>query len=250
MKVKYLTLFLYAGFQTVAYSQVENMVTDRPDQTESPATVAPKHIQVENGFSIENVNVDTKNTVYHTSLWRYGINEKFELRLITDLRKSEELGHKINGITPIKLGFKSKLSEESGFWPQLSFIGHIAFPTLASHDFKTTYYAPSFRFALQNTLSDRVGLGYNIGTEWDGESTEPTFIYTISSSITITDKLGCFFELYGFLPQESSADHRADTGITYFISPNFMLDLSGGIGLSKTSPDNFISAGFTFRLPR
>lgn len=250
MRVKFVILFVIFGFQGVVFSQVENMVTDRPDQTESPATVAPKHIQVENGFSNENVDVETKNTVFHTSLWRFGVNENFELRLITDLRKSEGSGYKINGFSPIKLGIKSKLSEESGFWPQLSFIGHISFPTLASRDYKATYYAPSFRFALQNTLSDRVGLGYNIGTEWDGESAEPTFIYTISSSITITDKLGCFFEIYGFLPQESSADHRADTGITYFISPNFMLDLSGGIGLSKSSPDNFISAGFSFRLPR
>lgn len=250
MRAKYVTAFFICVFQNFIFSQTENIVTDRPDQTESPAIVAPKHIQVENGFSIENVNDDSKNTIFHTSLWRYGVNDNFELRMITDLRQSEGIGYKVNGFTPIKLGFKSKLSEEAGIWPQLSFIGHIAIPTLASDAFKSDFYAPSFRFAMQNTLSKKVGLGYNIGAEWDGVSAEPSFLYTISSSISITEKLGCFFEWYGFLPQTGSADNRADTGLTYFITPNFMIDVSGGIGLSSGSPDSFISGGFSFRLPR
>ena len=250
MKVK-LSIALFVFLSPALFSQeVENMITDRPDQTESPAIVAPKHLQVENGFSLENENENIKNTVFHTSLWRYGINEFFELRLITELRQEKTFDNNIEGFTPVRIGFKSKLADEKGLWPQVSFIGQISVPSISSKHFKSTYNGPGFRFVMQNTLSDRVGLGYNFGTEWDGESPEPTFIYTISSSITLTDKLGCFFEFYGYLPQDNNADHRADTGLTYFITPNFMLDLSGGIGLSKNSPDNFISAGFSFRLPK
>jgi hypothetical protein len=232
------------------FSQGNSIITDRPDQTESPSIVLAKSIQIENGYSVEKVNENEINTIFHTSLWRYGINDNFELRLITELRKEKNLRNTTIGLSPIKLGFKSKLTEEKGVWPAISFIGHLSLPYLSNEVFESPYFGPSFRFTFQNTLSDKIGLGYNLGAEWDGVSAEPVFIYTISSSFSISEKVGCFFELYGYLPQDNIKDHRADMGLTYYIRPNFMVDISGGIGISDVSPDQFISGGFSIRLPK
>jgi outer membrane putative beta-barrel porin/alpha-amylase len=59
--------------------------------------------------------------------------------------------------------------------------------------------------------------------------------------------LSCFVELYGYLPEFGSPDHRFDAGFTFLITNMFQLDLSGGLGLSEISPDYFISTGFSVK---
>jgi len=58
---------------------------DRPDQTECPFITPKKHIQIENGFTFETIDQSQISFSYPSTLWKYGVNEKFELRLITEL---------------------------------------------------------------------------------------------------------------------------------------------------------------------
>jgi len=226
----------------------EPIETDRPDQTETPAIV-PKHIfQMENGFSFEKNDRHSKSFILPTSLMKYGVNGNFELRLITEFSIEDMDGTKISGLNPLLIGFKAALAEEKGIWPKTSIIAHLMIPELASEEFKTTYYAPSFRFTMQHTLTDKINLGYNLGAEWDGESPEPTFIYTMTCGLSLSEKLGCYGELYGFAPQKNKADHRFDGGFTYLITDNVMIDASGGFGISANAPDYYTALGFSFRL--
>lgn len=146
------------------------------------------------------------------------------------------------------VGFKVRIAEEEGIFPKTSLIGHMSIPKLASEEFQTDFYAPEFRFVMQHTLSEKVSLSYNLGGEWDGFTPEPTFIYTLATGVSVTEKLGAFVELYGFAPQEDKSDHRFDGGLTYLISNNFMIDLSAGGGITENAPDYFAAVGFSFRL--
>ena len=137
--------------------------------------------------------------------------------------------------------------EEKGIIPLTSFIGHIGIPKLASSNYKATYFAPEFRFTMQHTISEKQSLAYNIGAEWNGETAEPTFVYTLTTGYSLGEKIGAYFELYGFVPQIEKPDHRFDAGLTYLFNPNHQLDISGGFGLSKTSPKYFVSLGYSFR---
>lgn len=220
---------------------------DRPDQTECPFIVPRGFIQIENGISLEQVDKDTRSYVHPTSLWKYGLNNNAELRLITEFNTFEQDSFSLTGLEPITLGFKVRICEEKGIIPKTSFIGHLTVPAFASRDLQATYYAPAFRFTMQHTLSERFGLAYNLGTSWDGESAEPTFIYTLTSGFEATDKLGLYAELYGFVPQFSDVDHRFDGGITYTFGPGFIMDLSGGGGLTENAPDWYVALGFSFR---
>jgi len=92
-----------------------------------------------------------------------------------------------------------------------------------------------FRFAMQNTLSKIVSLGYNLGAEWDGESPTPSWIYTIATGFNISDKRFSYVESYGFITKGSLPDHNVDAGVTSLFSKDAQLDLSGGFGLSSTS---------------
>lgn len=251
MKLNYFFIVLFIltfGNISAQEEKKEPIETDRPDQTETPSIVPKGMFQMETGFGFERVDGSSENFVVPTSLLKYGLNGTFEFRLIAEFSTDKTDGTTISGLSPILVGFKVAIAEEKGIWPKTSLIGHLSIPEFASDEFKTAYYAPMFRFTMQHTLSDKINLGYNLGAEWDGETPEPTFIYTLTTGISLSEKTGCFVELYGFAPQKDTAEHRFDAGFTYLISDNFMIDASGGFGITENAPDYFAAAGFSFRL--
>lgn len=220
---------------------------DRPDQTECPFITPVNYFQLENGFTMERIDPQNRTFSFPGSLIKFGLNEKTELRLVTEFTGVESHSEYISGFMPLVLGFKTALFEEKGIVPLTSFIFHLAAPTLASEEFELTYLAPAFRFTMQHGLSDKVSLSYNLGAEWDGESAEPVYIYTLAAGFSLSDRWGYYAESYGFVPGRGDADHRMDSGFTYLVSNDFMLDFSGGLGLSELSPDYYIALGVSFR---
>lgn len=220
---------------------------DRPDQTECPFITPKKYIQIENGFNVEKYANNKSNYILPTTLWKYGINEKFELRIITEVITEKINFKNRTAITPITIGFKTSLFEEKGFLPKTSFIGHITTSSIGSKYYHTENIAPSFRFVMQHTLSKKVVLAYNIGAEWNGENANQNYIYTLTTGISLTDKVGCYAELYGFLSKYDKADHRFDGGFTYLINNDFIIDLSSGLSFTKSDFRNYLSFGLSYR---
>ncbi len=221
---------------------------DRPDQTECPFIVPAKYVQVEMGISYENADADSKNFAYPSALWKYGINDNVELRLITEVASEKNRAFTTKGIRPLTIGFKARLWEEKGMIPKTSFIGHLQSSALGSNKFRTTYVAPAFRFTMQHTLSSNLSLGYNLGAEWNGETPEPTYLYTLTVGKSWTERLGSYAEIYGFVPQGEKAAHLVDLGFTYLLTNDLMADISGGFGLTDNAPHNFIAMGISFRI--
>lgn len=241
-------LFVFLMLQNHLLAQeMPSIQTDRPDQTECPFIVPKNYFQLENGFTYEKTNSETAQIVAPTILTRFGINDHFELRLITEYSIEDDFSNNISGINPILIGFKTRLFEEKGIIPITSFIGHIGIPKAGSKSLQTIYYAPEFRFTMQHTISEKQSLSYNLGAEWNGETAEPTFIYTLTSGYSLTGKIGFYIEFYGFVPQIEKPDHRFDAGLTYLLNPNHQLDISGGFGLSKISPEYYVALGYSFR---
>ncbi len=226
----------------------EPIVTDRPDQTETPTLVPKGMVQIETGFEYDKIDGNASSALSPTVLFKYGVNENFELRLITEYETDKTGDEKLSGLNPVLIGAKITLCDEKGIIPKTAFLGHLLLPDLASKDFKADYYATEFRLTMQHTLSDKIDLGYNLGAQWDGFSPEPTFIYTLTTGFELSEKTSIFAEIYGFAPQHDKADHRFDTGLTYLISDNMAVDFSGGFGITDNAPDYFVSGGFSFRI--
>lgn len=235
----------------------EEMVTDRPDQTES-AMIVPKHsIQVETGFMFEHdeptARASINNLTYNTTLLRIGLNQYFELRVIQEYLGSKvELGGdevKMNGFSPLSIGAKIKVARGNRWVPETAFLGHITFPT-GQDGFDQTHISGDFRFSMEYDLCERFSLGINLGGETDGETPNFTGIYTLVVGYSPIDRLGFFVESYGFITHKADMphDHRFNAGSTFSITNLVQLDLSGGVGLSDQSPDYFISTGISFRL--
>ena len=227
--------------------QLPPIQLDRPDQTECPFITPKNYIQLESGWMIQKENSNTQTSKYPSTLWKYGINDKFELRLIAEYVSQSSNGQKINGIKPITIGFKTALVEEKGILPKISFIGHLTSSTLGSKPFHSNYLAPSFRFTIQHTLSEKATLAYNLGAEWDGENAGETYLYTLTTGYGLTQKLSCYAEVFGYFPKFEKAQHSIDGGFTYLINNNLMVDVSGCLGITATAPQNYIAFGISYR---
>jgi hypothetical protein len=242
------TTFLF-GQQDSTMMIVAPIETDRPDQTETASLVPKGYFQMENGFSIE----DTEPGFIYThpsTLWKVGVSEFFELRVITEYINIQlDPNPKVDGFLPVQVGFKSKLLDQKGFIPKTSFIGHLSLPGVASKQFRQTYFAPSLRLAFLHNIAERYSLAYNAGAEWDGETARPDFIYSLSLGANIVGGLGIYGELYGNTPQQLADDSelRADAGLTYLISNDVIVDVSGGMGLSDNAPERYVAIGLSYR---
>ena len=238
-----ITSFLIFSF----YKSQENIQTDRPDQTESTSITPANYFQIETGFHYEKTSDNSSNFALPTILWKYGVIEHFELRLETNFI-SEKIDHETtSGFPPVTFGFKTRLVDEKKWIPAISFLGHLTTNKWGSKEFQTTHLSPSFRFLFNHTLTDKFSIGYNFGAEWNGESPDTTGLYTFATALSVTEKLGAFAEIYGYVNKYKSADHRIDGGFTYHLNHNFQLDASAGLGLSEISPDYLISCGFSYR---
>lgn len=235
------------------------LITDRPDQTESSSLVPHKMIQFETGFMYENNETsDSKfrSYAYNTSLIRYGLMKNLELRLgleyLGDVVESKSNNEKnsMSGFGPLYLGFKTKIAEEKGCMPEVAFLGAMTLPSSANENYKPSNPAANMRFAFSHTLSNKFSLGYNLGAEWNGDSAIPEYFYSLALSVGLSQKFGMFIESYGLMMKDNNGEHLLDTGFTYLILPNIQIDISGGLGLNSNAIDHFISAGISIRLPR
>ena len=238
---KALIAFLLSQF---FYSQ-EVIQLDRPDQTETVFVVPKNFLQIESGFMYEKTNKTDKHLHLPTILWKYGLNNKVELRIITEFSKTITNSENIYQLQPISLGFKTELIEEKGIIPKISFIGKAELRKSEILQRKTI--TPAFRFTFQNNINDKTSLGYNLGIFWN-EDLQETYLYTFALGKSINPELNYFVEMYGFISPDQSADHRINGGFTYLVNKDFMLDTSAGIGLSEKSAKYFISLGISYRI--
>jgi len=259
---KIITLFIIiigsVGFANAQNNIKQELVTDRPDQTESAFTVPKGFLQIETGILSETDETDVvkeKINALNTTLFRFGLLDNWELRFgyeyldytYTDKLTSSEIS--FNGSGPLVIGTKILIAEEDGYIPQLAFLGHLTLPGTGKDEFETNYLAPDFRFALEYTISEQISFGANIGTEWDSSHPRSNNFYSFVLGIGILENLGMFLESYGYIIEKSDPDHRVDFGITYSILDNLQLDASAGLGINDLAPDSFISAGLSYRLP-
>lgn len=248
----HLTL-IFTASAAVQAQQTSRMETDRPDQTESPYLTKKNYLQAEFGFNLEKIDGLTQ-WVHPTALWKLGLNERFEFRMITEMQTIQvqsgtTIASRKTGLLPIQFGGKLALTEERGLRPKTSLIAHTALPRWGGAVFQTPKWSPNFRFVMQNTLSERAAVGYNVGAEWDGFSKTPDWIYTFAPGYNLGKNGYAYVELWGSVRKGSSPQHSLAGGLAYYFTDDTKIDLSGSYGLSEAATDYYVAVGFSFRTP-
>jgi len=191
------------------------------------------------------------------TLARIGLLERLELRAGWDGYVAEDDG-RADGLGDTELGAKWRFGEERGKRPELALILGSTLPTGAER-VSSERFDPTLRLCASQTLSERLSLGYNVGSTWESEEgddgrrhTLGRALYTTSLGIGLSEATGVFLELSGEIG--TSADggpaHSFDTGLTHLLRPNLQLDVAAGIALSEDADDAFVGLGLSLRLPR
>ena len=257
-KIFVIVLFCVISVTQYSFSQVDDISTDRPDQSESPYLMDKGFFQIEAGVVSEHdepvKDVKTSSLSAPSVLLRYGIAKNVELRAGIEVNNSKTTisgtSTSESGMGPIMAGTKIKLFTEKGSMPETALLLSVSIPFKENSAFQSDYIGTEFRFAMTNSLGKRFSLSYNIGGEFGSGEPGATGLYTIALGASLVKKLSGFVELYGFMPQKTSPDHRFDAGLTYLILKNVQVDLAFGFGISERSPDYFIGGGVSVRLPK
>lgn len=232
-------------------AQVEKIDPERPDQSESPDLVKKNIFQAEFGFNKENNSGGSYDLLHPTTLFKYGL-KKIELRMEIVSRSSYEdiisNSKWENGFDPVTIGFKMNLFNEKFILPKTSLITSFAIPAFSSKAFHTDHIAPSIKLVMLNTLSDHADLSYNLGAEWDGFSTSPDWLYSISQGFGLSENWNIYIEVFGSIHEKEQPQHNIDAGIGYCLSNDTKIDISGGFGISGAAPKNYFAVGFSFRV--
>ncbi len=249
-------LFIHSAFAQDEYPPI---VTDRPDQTQSAVTVPLKTLQIESGFHFswrDKEGVETKNLGFNSTLLRWGVLKRLEIRLgaayagfeQTDIKTEETTS--LSGMAPLVIGIKWNVLEGDGPIPTLAFLTSVDIPALASNDFNDGEVLQKILMSGSWVLSNTFSLGLNFGTIADWKNSDFTTMYSASLGIGIVKWLGAFVEYYGFAPAGEYSDQRINGGFTFPVRNNLQFDIYGGTGVSKNSPNAFAGFGFSWRIPR
>mgnify|MGYP001164299383 FL=1 len=234
--------------------------TDRPDNSDSPYTISKNTFQFETGVNYVSENplgLSIKTLTINTGLFRYGFLDNLELRIGYDFidekknysysstndYKTFKISESSNGLNPLLLGFKFLIQNESKGNPGIGFVSNLYLPFSTSKDLKPKNTGADFKFALSHSLNKTHNISYNIGVQWGNTEYFLDYIYSLVYGISIKDRLGLFFEVYGYIPEKSNSNNYWDSGITYLINNNSQIDMSIGSGIES---DQLIYLNFGF----
>jgi hypothetical protein len=248
------TALLLATLATVAYGQrqpppaEQEIVTDRPDTTESSIVVPKGSLQFENGLTWTNDH-GQQTLDFSETLMRLGISDRTELRIVVpNFLDGLTSPISASGFGDIALGMKQQLGPIAGDI-DLSVIVALSLPTgaarISSHGFD-----PFIKFPWSKDLGKSWSIGGMQSLFWyteDGRRNltwEPTFYLEKQ----ITKPWDAFAEYAGDFARWGRSKDLAHFGTAYRITPKNQVDFHFGFGLSHATPGRFFAVGYSFRI--
>ena len=201
--------------------ELEPMVTDRPDVTESPNTVAPGHFQAEMGADVSAATDGGESvTLTLPTKLRLGLTEDIEAFVASSIFQAPLSGDGDLHAASFDVGGKVTFREKS---PALGLLFAVTIPTGPS---EAVVLGPTLAAAIK--LTKRLGLGLNLGASipvTEREVTDDELKGSAALGISITKSLGIFVELFGtFGLGAGEGMLGADTGTTLMLGDDIQLD--------------------------
>lgn len=260
MKQYLLLIFALFIAQTVlSQDELPPINTDRPDQSESPLTLPKKTFQIESGFTFgwdKQDGMEKKDLGYNSTLFRYGLLNRLELRLGSgyaglDIKDNNiDSSYTKGGMIPIYVGLKWNILEGDGPIPTLAFLTHVDIPKSGGKDFQETDVIQNFILAGSWDLSKVFALSFNLGGYMNWKESNFTGKNSITLGASILSWLGAYVEFFAFNRTGEYDEYLFDCGLTFPVRNNLQFDVSYAVGLNKYAPDGFAGVGFAWRIPR
>ncbi len=224
------------------------IVTDRPDTTESAIVVPRGSIQFENGFGWTrdhgSSTLDLSETLVRLGLWR-----RTEIRFLApNYLYGTAGGPNASGFADMGVSVKQQLGPLPGRFDLAAIVG-ASLPT-GAHDVSTRGFDPFLKFGWSRDLAD----GWTVGgmpalfyaTE-DGRR-NLTWELTWNLEREIGKRSAAFVEYAGDYPHTGGSRQLLHCGAAFRPTPRQQVDLIFGFGISHAAPHRFLSVGYSFRI--
>lgn len=255
-----LIFFVLIFFGTESLAQIQDLVTDRPDQTESSLIVPVNSLQIETGFSYEKdkfkedgFDIENENLILASTLFRYGINDMFEFRFsgnyVITKTKVGGVETELQGLENFTLGTKISLWKDRDVVTHLAVIVQATLP-FGNRELRPDKFEPAVKLTASQDFVNNFSVGINLGFENDSGINKNAYTYTAVLGYEVNDKIGTYLEFYGFGIDEFLPVHHIDGGVTYLHKQNIQIDLSVGSRIFSEEKYWFGSLGFSIRLPQ
>lgn len=236
-------MFILLFILPFTFIKAQTIYTDRSDMSDSPNTIYKSAFQVETGGIMtltENDNSKTNEITAPLTLLRYGLTEKFELRLVhqfTDISLNKE--HFTRGFNDLQIGGKYTFYE--GEKMQIGLISQLNLPT-GNPDLSESSLNLFNLIAINHDINEDIAFAYNFA--YTGLDTNGEYYASAVLAIGVTDRFGFFTEFYGDYIRENDPYVNFDAGFTYLLTEKTQIDFSFGTGVNYNM--NFLSGGLSW----
>ena len=261
----------YTLFNPVPRDELRSMDTDRPDKTDTPYTIDAGHLQIETGVfdytyyrdKYQGANSRIETLGLGQFKFRLGVLNDLELNAIVNVYDflwnsdyTTKQSNSQNGFGDTWIGGKLNLwGNDSGDKPWATALGiqpQFKIPT-AQENLGNGHpeLFVGIPFLVNLPAQFHLGLQTTVSLERNTDNTEYVTGWQNSASIghVVLDKFDIYLEYWLHLSTESNqeAQQTLDTGITYPITGNMVLDTGINFGLNKASTTVEWLAGVSIR---
>jgi hypothetical protein len=224
------------------------LLTDRPDFTESSVVVPRGRLQLESGFTWEDGSAGDTAFDLPELLMRWGIARRTEVRLgLPNYFRTRGGSQRTDGFGDTYAGFKYQLGPTRGGL-DLAIIPAVSVPTGAS-GLTSDAVDPEVKLTWARELAKPWSISGMFAFFWPTEEDRRNFTWmpTVSLARSLGGPWGTFLEYAGEFPSRGGKRHILHHGYTYTVTSVSQADLHLGFGLSRAAPDFFIGGGYAVR---
>jgi len=224
----------------------DEIVTDRPDITNSSIVIPWGSLQIENGVNLSMRDGDRSIDGTNTRL-RFGIANCLEFLVDTPTYFANVRSPQNSGFSDVAPALKWQISPVPGR-VDLSAVFGVALPT-GTANIAGLGAQPYLQFPWSWELSSGWGLS-GMFTEFFRPSdltskrvTETTFVIEKK----VTERMSLFVEYVGDYPERGSPAQLLNSGGLYRLGPNQQLDFHVALGLNHNAPNYIVGVGYSVR---
>jgi hypothetical protein len=225
----------------------DDIVTDRPDVTNSSLVVPVGSLQSENGVNLSTKDggqiIDGTNT-----RWRLGIAPCLELFVDLPTYSTTARGLGSSGFSDVSPAIKWQVSPIPGK-VDASVVFGVGLPTgtvdIAGRGAQPYLQMP-WSWELQNGwgVSGMLTEFFRPSDAAIRRTTEATF----AVEKNLSEKTGLFVEYVGDYPEKARPSQLLNSGGLYRLSPTQQVDIHIAFGLNHNAPSYVVGVGYSFRL--
>ena len=245
-------ILLYLLLSTVGFcyaqDELPTVVPDRPGYVWGTEVTPHRKIIWDNGFGFERTPDGARTLTLNTTMLRYGLFKNMEIRVGTDfmLLYDSDAARPTFGIAPLSFGTKICLYESKNLLPSVGFLAELRSPHIGSKELLPSHLAPSMYLLFEHSFGEHFWLCYNVGLEWDGETSAPKTYLALGLGYNFTESLGAFIETYNYLHSVERSQHMTELGFTWLVSRKVQLDIETDIDWRHLGKYYSVSCGVSW----